>query len=140
MSPAFGAKEAQRAVGYERRLLVHDEAPGPWNELELECVGSGGLLANGSGRNKRVPLSDEEQRGHSEGRSGVASGKTGTGLTQPKAPVEQLARAGPPAFEAIGEGFDLALRECIGPRAQREPRQTMSHRPSPQRREGQAIW
>jgi hypothetical protein len=56
----LGAKGAERAVGYELWLLVHDELPGPWNELQLECVGSGGLLANRSGRSNRVPRSDHQ--------------------------------------------------------------------------------
>src|SRR5215216_2019150 len=89
-----GAKEAERPVGHELWLLVHDEVPGLWNELQLECVGARRLLANGSGRNNPVPLPDEEQRGHLEGQSGVASGKRGDGLAHQKGPVKQLARVG----------------------------------------------
>jgi hypothetical protein len=82
---------------------------------------------------------EEQPRGHLEGQSGVASGKHGDGLAQQKCPVEQLARAGPLAFQATGEGSDLLVRECIGCGTEGEPREAVLHRPSPQLREG-GIW
>ena len=72
--PALSANEGERPVGYKPRLLVRDEVPGLQNKLQLEGTGSRCLLANGPRRNGRVPLPDEEQRGHLEGQSGVASG------------------------------------------------------------------
>jgi hypothetical protein len=67
--PGWGrsaGEEAERTVGYELWLLVHDEMPGLWNEFQLEGAGSRRLLANGPRRNGRVPLPEEEQRGDLE--------------------------------------------------------------------------
>jgi hypothetical protein len=131
----LGAKGAERAVGYELWLLVHDEVPGLWNELQLECVGSGGLLANGSGRSNRVPRSDEEQRGHLEGHSGVASGRYGHGLAQQKGPVEQLAPRARSPFRRSVKASISASENASNPA--RSASRARLHRPSPQLREGQ---
>ena len=45
------------------RVLVPDDVPGLRNDPQLERVCPRRSLANGSGRNHRVPLPDEQQRG-----------------------------------------------------------------------------
>jgi hypothetical protein len=71
-------------------------------------------------------------RGTARPKAEAAPRRSAPGASPHAAPLLQGA-----ALVGQDRRFDLSLRECIGPRAEGEPRQAVLHRPSPQPREGQ---